>query len=114
MNLDQILLGGVPQREQGSMIGQQQPQSQAPTQPNPFAGLLNVGKLMQENPDQVQAKIREMSMKGIRPPDFTPDTFLSYVQNSQSARNGAVQNAGQGIPAQGSAPIMPMPQSRGM
>lgn len=112
MNMEEILLGGVPQQERQPAMGQTPAMGNPPSAPNPFAGLLNVGKMMQESPEQVQMKIKEMAMKGIRPPPFTPDTFLQYVQTNQSARNGAVADAGQGIPAQGATPMTPMPLAR--
>lgn len=113
MNIQEVLLGGVPQQESQPMMGQGNMQTQSPAAANPFAGFLNAAKMMQEDPQGMEVKLREMAMRGIRPPEFTPETFLQYVQTHQSASNGAVQQAGQGNPAQGATPMMNMPPARG-
>lgn len=108
MNMNEVLMGGLPMGESQPMANPQSiPQAQA--KPNPFAGLLNIAKAMEEDPQGTDEKFTMLAQQGIRPPEFTADNFLEYIQNQQSARNQAVAGAGQGIPAQGASPHMPPP-----
>lgn len=109
--ISEILLGGVPQDQQRISMAPAAPQ---PQQANPFANLANISKMMETDPQGAQERFRELARRGIRPPEFTPDTFLQYVQSQQSQGNQAMKQAGTGMPATGSAPIMPMPPARNL
>jgi len=110
-NISEILLGGAMAPEQTQLASVPQ-QAQAQPSPNPFAGLLNVATMMDSDPKGAEERFRELARRGMKAPDFEPETFLQYVQTQQSSGNQAMANAGQGTPTQGTAPVMPMPQTR--
>lgn len=93
---------------------------QIPQTQNPFVGLEEILKLLENSPEQAMQHFLRLAQIGIRPPEFRDrDSLINSVTQmrdgfrNSSQRNAAVAGATNPMATSGSAPMMPNPQELG-